>query len=180
MTNAPFTCIDELRDVESVNLYHKLMQEGKPAAQAFQTVLSGSRDHARTPMQWSGAENAGFTKGTPWIQVNPNYRQINAADEELSIDSVLHFYRNLIALRKASPALVYGEVIPVHCGSGNLLCYYRQLSGSRFYVELNLTGKHVKAVNTGLRGKLLFSNYTARRQEAVMRPYEANLYANTL
>lgn len=180
MTNAPFASIGELRDVESINLYHKLTQEGKSAAQALHTVLSGSRDHARTPMQWSGAENAGFTDGTPWIGVNPNCRQINAEDEELAKDSVLHFYRDLIALRKANPALIYGEVIPVRSGSGNLLCYYRQISGSRFYVELNLTGKAVKAVDTSLRGELLFSNYTTRRQEAVMRPYEANLYANAL
>jgi len=176
MTNTPFASIDELRDVESVNLYHKLIEEGKSSAEAFQTVLSGSRDHARTPMQWSGEKNAGFSEGTPWIQVNPDYYKINAADEESAIDSVLHFYRSLIALRKENPALIYGDVIPVKAAPKGLLCYFRRMDGQRFYIELNLTGKAVKNVNTGLRGTLLYSNYTTRREGAVMRPYEANLY----
>ncbi len=176
MTNTPFSSISELRDVESINLYHKLVREGKSATQAFQTVLSGSRDHARTPMQWSGAENAGFSNATPWIRINPDYKKINAADEALSVDSILHFYRALIALRKANPALIYGDVIPVQANPKDLLCYYRRLDGKRFYAEMNLTGRTVKNVNTGLRGELLFSNYSTRREGAVMRPYEANLY----
>ena len=176
MTNTPFASIDELRDVESVNLYHKLMDEGKSSVEAFRTVLSGSRDHARTPMQWSGEKNAGFSEGTPWIRVNPDYFKINAADEENAIDSVLHFYRSLIALRKENPALVYGDVIPVTASPKGLLCYFRRMDGQRFYVELNLTGKTVQHVNTGMRGTLLYSNYTTRREGAVMRPYEANLY----
>ena len=175
--NGGFRQLSDYRDLESVNWFHAYTRAGLATQEEMLAALGArSRDHARTPMQWSGEKNAGFSEGTPWIQVNPDYYKINAADEESAIDSVLHFYRSLIALRKENPALIYGDVIPVKAAPKGLLCYFRRMDGQRFYIELNLTGKAVKNVNTGLRGTLLYSNYTTRREGAVMRPYEANLY----
>lgn len=80
-----------------------------------------SRDHARTPMQWDASENAGFTSGTPWLMVNPDYVRVNAAAQESDPDSVLNYYRRLIALRKERPAMVYGEFTEYEAGRGGRL-----------------------------------------------------------
>lgn len=137
MTNYPFTCEDELRDVESINL----LGEAKKAdnvAWAWNGILKKGRDNARTPMQWDASDNAGFTTGTPWIGVNPNYPQINVESAMADEESILHFYKKLIALRNGSETLKYGDftlLLPEH---PQLFIYSRTLSDEKITVCCNL------------------------------------------
>lgn len=180
MTNTTFTCPEDLRDVEALNRLAGL--EAKYAAAgaegediAFETVAWGTRDHARTPMQWDNSQNAGFTEGTPWIGVNPNYPVINAKNEQENPDSVFHFYRKIIALRHHHEALVYGEFSPVFLRDKNTFCFFRIGGGEKFYVEVNLTGEDQKRPGPLTpEHRLLLGNYGGTA--ALLRPYEANVY----
>ena len=113
MTNCPFGPIENYRDIESVNAYHELTQAGlREPEELLSCIAYKSRDNARTPMQWDDSENAGFTTGKPWIMVNPNYTTLNARAELADEDSVFHYYRRLIALRRESEwksEIVYGD-----------------------------------------------------------------------
>lgn len=174
MTNCVFSSIDELRDVESLRLFNELTEKGKTKDEALKFILNGARDHARTPMQWNSDKNAGFSIGEPWIKVNPNYTEINAAFEEASDVSILNFYRKIIALRKKNPALVYGEFERAN-NDKNTFCYYRKYGSETFYIEMNLT-KHYVNRKTKINGyKLLSSNY-GMTEKGKLRPYEANVY----
>ena len=123
-----------------------------------------SRDNARTPMQWSGEENAGFTTGTPWLKVNPNYRRINVADQERDPDSVLRYYRRLIALRKCDEyreLFTYGTFVPAFTDREGIMAYYRQLDGVRVLVAANF-GKEIASLTLEYPAKkLLLSNMDA-------------------
>ena len=109
MTNAPFASIDDYRDIQSLNHYAEAVSTGADPETALAMLRVSSRDNARTPMQWDDTENAGFTTGTPWIAVNPNYKEINARAEIADEDSVFHHYRRLIELRHTEPAVVHGD-----------------------------------------------------------------------
>ena len=109
MTNVAFETIADYNDVESLNIYHELVDEkGQDPQAALNLLHARSRDNARTPMQWDGTPQAGFTQGKPWLKVNPNYPEINVADALRNPDSIYHYYQKLIALRKSVPAVVYG------------------------------------------------------------------------
>lgn len=129
MENMPFTSIDDVDDISTLNEYQTALQAGLSPEQALQAVARYSRDNARTPMQWTGQPNAGFTTGTPWLKVNPNYTSINAAAQTDDPYSVRNFYKQLIALRK-NPAyketIVYGSLEPVWEDRHNLMAYYRK------------------------------------------------------
>ena len=110
MTNTVFNSVDDFRDLESVNAYRELVESGLYTdGDMFPKIAHKSRDNARTPMQWDASENAGFTTGTPWIAVNPNYKKINVADQLKREDSVFHYYQKLIRLRKENEIIVYGN-----------------------------------------------------------------------
>lgn len=129
MENMPFTSIDDVDDISTLNEYQTALQAGLSPEQALQAVARYSRDNARTPMQWTDQPNAGFTTGTPWLKVNPNYTSINAAAQTDDPYSVRNFYKQLIALRK-NPAyketIVYGSLEPVWEDRHNLMAYYRK------------------------------------------------------
>ncbi|MFV0414114.1 MAG: alpha-glucosidase [Oscillospiraceae bacterium] len=174
MTNNAFAGPEEFRDVEAINLYRELLPAKGPE-DAFTHVMAGLRDHARTPMQWSAGENAGFTTGTPWLVVNTNHTRINTEAEAEDPDSVLNFYKAMIALRKGSEALVYGEFHPVFLSNKNTFCYFRKSEGESYYVEINLTGQEQKRPGPLTGGHLLVAgNYGG--VVGLLRPYEANLY----
>ena len=129
MENAPFTSIDEIDDISTINEYQTALKAGFSPEKAMQAVSKFSRDNARTPMQWSKDKNAGFTTGTPWLKLNPNYPVINAAAQQDDPDSVLSFYKKLIALRKNpeyKDTLVYGSLEPLWENQHNLMAYYRK------------------------------------------------------
>ena len=106
MTNVRFEDISQYRDIEIFNMYKERMQQGYSKSEIWESIYAKGRDNARTPMQWNGSTHGGFTEGTPWIGVNPNYRQINAKAERENPNSVYHYYRRLIQLRKLYPVFV--------------------------------------------------------------------------
>ncbi len=129
MENVPFSSIDEIDDISTLDEYQVALNAGLSPADALHAVAKFSRDNARTPMQWSGEANAGFTTGKPWLKVNPNYTSINAADQLDDPDSVRSFYKELIALRKDpdyKETVVYGELKPYLEEQHNLMAYYRK------------------------------------------------------
>lgn len=129
MENLPFSSIDEVDDISSRDEYQVALHAGLTEAEALRAIAAHSRDNARTPMQWSGQANAGFTDGTPWLKVNPNYTSINAAAQIGDEDSVYTFYKKLIALRKNPvyrETVVYGTLEPVWRERHNLMAYYRK------------------------------------------------------
>ncbi len=129
MENVPFTSIDEVDDISTLDEYKIALNAGLSPEQALKAVSKYSRDNARTPMQWTNQPNAGFTTGTPWLKVNPNYTTINAAAQQDDPDSVRSFYKQLIALRKNEEykeTIVYGILEPVWEDRHNLMAYYRK------------------------------------------------------
>ena len=138
MTNFPFTSEEELRDVESLNLLAQARKEGREAW-AWNGILHKGRDNARTPMQWEDAPQAGFTTGRPWIAVNPNYHDINVRKAQADPDSILCFYRELLALRQREDALLRGSfrlLLPDH---PQLLAYERVFGSERITVCCNFS-----------------------------------------
>ena len=126
MTNYPFQRPSDFRDIESVNAYREWCSEGRLSHEVFWPCITfKSRDNARTPVQWDDSPHAGFTTGTPWIAVNPNYTEINAKAETANPDSVFHYYKKLIALRKAYPVVVYGKYEMMMEDSEELYVYTR-------------------------------------------------------
>lgn len=129
MENTVFSSIDEVDDISTLDEYQVALDAGLSPKEALKAVSKFSRDNARTPMQWSDKENAGFTSGTPWLKVNPNYTKINAAAQLDNPDSVRSFYKKLIALRKDpeyKETIVYGVLVPVWEEQHNLMAYYRK------------------------------------------------------
>ena len=186
MTNAPFRSIDDYRDVQSTNYYRTAVAEGRAPQQALGVLARMSRDHARTPMQWSDDEHAGFTTGTPWIMVNPNYRQINAADQRDDEHSVLRYHRDLIQLRHDHRALTYGAYEPFALDHRTVWIYRRRGADETLLVVLNVAEAPLsffdasEAVPGGAALSLLLSNYAAdvpdHPAQLRLRPYEARVY----
>ena len=175
MVNRDFSSIDELRDVESLNLYEELTKT-MSEADAFKIILSGTRDHARTPMQWTDGEYAGFSECEPWIDGGNDYKSCNAAAQAGDKDSVLNYYRSLFALRGAHNALIYGDIKIVDKNEKNLFSYWRSDSSEAFFVECNL-GSAMKE----RRGRLpdamrVLSNYSDTPKK-LLRPYEAVIWS---
>lgn len=172
MTDYPFTSIEEYRDIETLNFYQKLKEEGIEEKEILKRLFYGSRDHARIPMQWNSEENAGFTKGAPWIKVHPNYRTVNVESEEKEEGSVLRFYRKMIALRKENEALIYGSFTQLKTDR-NIFAYERELDGKKYMVIMNLTDRERNYPFT-VDQKMISSNYDSYSNR--LRPFEANIF----
>jgi oligo-1,6-glucosidase len=141
MTNFPFTRIEQYDDISARNLWRDQVLGGKVTAAEFLPELAKtSRDNARTPMQWSKSVNAGFTSGTPWLSVNPNYATINVASEQADRASVLNHYRALIALRRKTPALQYGAYDDVDPTHPQVYAYTRTFGSARYLTVINFSG----------------------------------------
>ncbi|MFC4553296.1 MULTISPECIES: glycoside hydrolase family 13 protein [Halorussus] len=137
MTNYPFSEPEEVDDVSARNYLERRREAGDPVEDIMEAIEYGSRDNARTPMQWSDEENAGFTEGDPWLQINPNYETVNAADARSREDSVWHYYRDLVEFRDDTPAAVYGEYDLLLPDDPDIYAYTRTLGDSRLLVVLN-------------------------------------------
>ena len=155
MTNYPFTVEEELRDIESLNLLSRARKEGGEDW-AWQGILQKGRDNARTPMQWDNTAQAGFTTGTPWISVNPNYTYINVSDAAKDPDSILNFYRQLIELRKNSKVLKYGDFTLLLPEDPQLFAYRRSDGGEEILVCCNFSDR--EAAFPFREGKILLSD----------------------
>lgn len=178
MTNMPFADISEVRDIESINAYHEMSEAGLISKEdMLRFICLKGRDNARTPMQWDDSENAGFTTGTPWIGVNPNYKTINAEAARADKDSVFHYYRKLIAMRKEEPILAYGHYALLEPDNESLYVYTRELDGQKLLVICNFTKD---AVNYDIPAEfdgaqILIGNYgrTEAQGAIEVKPYEA-------
>lgn len=140
MQNARFNSVDEFDDISTKDQYRMAREAGLSDAEALAVCSAMSRDNARTPMQWKDAPQAGFTSGTPWLKVNDNYPVINVEKEEGQPDSVLHYYRKLIALRKSGEyreLFTYGKFEPAYENVDHVMAYYRILQGRRVLVAAN-------------------------------------------
>lgn len=139
MTNPHFDDISQYRDVESLNYYRILLDQGKTSSEAMEILQARSRDDGRTPVQWAVEENAGFTTGTPWIGLGSNYRTINAETQRQDPDSILAFYKTLIHLRKEKKVIAEGKIDFLEKENKNVLAYRRTLDGEELIVFNNLT-----------------------------------------
>ena len=180
MTNVVFPTIDDYRDIETLHMYRDRMAAGYDEVDVMRSIYAKSRDNARTPMQWDTSANAGFTTGTPWMQVNPNYTAINAADEAADGSSVFHYYQTLIRLRKQYPIFSEGDFTLLFADHPALFAYQRRLGDQvmtvlcNFYEEpLTLPAAQVSTLPLGA---LLLGNYDAPADAAHFRPYEARIY----
>lgn len=140
MTNAPFGGLEDFRDIESINAYNELVGSGRMGSEEMLGFLRyKSRDNSRTPMQWDAGKNAGFSEGEPWIMVNPNYKEINAAEQLSRPDSVFRFYQELIRLRHTHKLIVYGSYDLILPEDRQLFAYTRTLGDQRLLCVVNLS-----------------------------------------
>lgn len=179
MTNAGFTSISEYRDVESLNYYEILCKQGKSSEQALEIIGQRSRDNSRTPMQWSDEEFAGFSKGKPWLAVNPNYTWINAKSQIGDATSILEYYKQLIALRKNKPVIAEGSISFLYQEIDKVLAYKRNLEEEEILVfnnfsaeEKTITLTHSLEVYTKILGNY-DSIVTKDPMTIILRSYEA-------
>ncbi len=176
MTNCPWNSLDEINDIESSNNVRQNIAKGLVKEEdALEIMRRQSRDNARTPMQWDDSENAGFTKGRPWLRINPNYETINAKDASDRGDSVFGYYRELIRLRKESDLIVYGDFNMLYEDSDEIFAYTRSLGDEKLFVACNFTDHVVDIAipHEYQTGKRLIGNYPDNRPAGLLRPYEA-------
>lgn len=180
MTNITFRQIEEYRDVETLNAYKEVVEKNGDIPDFIKSVISNGRDNARTPIQWSSDEQAGFSKGEPWIKVNPNHTEINVADQEEDSESVLNFYRKAIATRKRFTTLTYGDFELIEEEHPSVFAYKRSDSEAEFLVVINFSGEELE-FETGVQldsSKILVSNYPNIKYLGTvvkMQPWEAFL-----
>ena len=180
MTNAPYP-LEELRDLESINAYHEMVEKGMPEADALAAIHRMMRDNARTPMQWTDGPHAGFTSGTPWMMVNPNYTQINAAAALADPDSVFYTYQKLIALRKTHPVFVEGDFTLLCPEDEQVFAYLRRGAGQELLAAVNLSGRSAPfALPEAFAGCEPLLATQGAPQAGVLRPWEAQLYLREL
>ncbi len=180
MTNYPFKGPEDFHDIESIHAYEEWCKSGIVSHEEFWPCITRlSRDNARTPMQWDDSSQGGFTTGTPWMPVNPNYREINAKAALEDPDSVFYFYQKLIALRKSCPVIVHGEYRLLLPDSEELFVYERRLGDERLLTACNFTDRDVEFVmpKEFEGGKCLIANYKEPGEAGRLRPYEAVVMA---
>ena len=175
MINMPFESPEDFRDIEAINAYADLISSGAMTkAEAFEAVSWKSRDNARTPMQWDATEHAGFTTGTPWIRVNPAYKDINAADAMAREDSVFHYYRKLIALRHERAVITEGDFTLLDPDHPYAFVYSRETENEKLICFSNFTEKTFSYPLPEQADEILIANYKDRKDtDKTIRPYEA-------
>lgn len=174
MTNVRFEDISQYRDIEIFNMYKERMQQGYSKSEIWESIYAKGRDNARTPMQWNGSTHGGFTEGTPWIGVNPNYRQINAKAERENPNSVYHYYRRLIQLRKEYPVFVEGKFELLLEEDEQIFAYTRTNESCEMLVCANFSGQNVNCelLSEWWQAKQLIHNVQGKLGEE-LKPYEA-------
>lgn len=178
MTNCPFNTLDNFRDLESINAFHELTEQGKMTEEDMMAAIGyKGRDNARTPMQWDDSAYAGFSTANPWIMVNPNYTKINAKDQVNREDSVFKYYQKLIKLRHESELIVYGTYDLILDDDKDIYAYIRTLGDEKLIVYCNFSEntREVELPEEFTNGKVLISNYSDAKanQKITLRPYEA-------
>ena len=178
MTNCPFNTLDNFRDLESINAFHELTEQGKMTEEDMMAAIGyKGRDNARTPMQWDDSTYAGFSTANPWIMVNQNYTKINAKDQVNREDSVFKYYQKLIKLRHESELIVYGTYDLILDDDKDIYAYIRTLGDEKLIVYCNFSEntREVELPEEFTNGKVLISNYIDAKvnHKITLRPYEA-------
>ena len=174
MTNVRYP-LEEYRDIETLGMYRKYKALGWPEEKILRSIHARSRDNARTPMQWSGAENAGFTTGTPWLKVNPNYQTINADNQLSNPDSVFSYYQRLIRLRKGYPVFREGTFRLVLADHEDIFAYTRTTATAQLLVVCNFRGADIEDP-LAIGETPILCNYPDQPLSGRLRPYEARFY----
>ena len=177
MTNAYFNKLEDYRDIESIHAFEEMTENGLLTEEEMMSALKAvSRDNARTPMQWDDSENAGFTIGTPWIKVNPNYLQINAKAALEDKDSVFYYYQKLIQMRKEYEIIVDGIFEGLLEDDENIYAYQRKLGNQTLIVACNFSDKKVPCTlfEGAAGGKEMIANYK-NHETGILKPYEARV-----
>lgn len=175
MTNYPIMNIDEVEDIEAVNMYYDRLANGYAVEDIIAAINTKGRDNARTPIQWDDSDNAGFTTGTPWLHVNPNYKHINVQHNLENTDSIFHTYRRLIQLRQNNPIIVWGDFELIENTPEDVFAYYRLYEGQKWLVVANISSQENEFSVDEEVTEIIISNYY--RQEIVVKqvtlqPYE--------
>lgn len=183
MTNYPFETIDDFDDVHAKNIYNQELKKGMTKEAVLEMLGRISRDNTRTPMQWDDTKNAGFTTGTPWLKVNPNYEEINVFVQERKEDSLLNFYKKMIQLKKENLTLTYGTFDLIYPEDKNVFAYTRTLEDEQFIILGNLSHDKVTLKTDDkldlTKEKQVLNNYPIDKQSAdvfTLMPFEARVY----
>ena len=185
MTNVRFD-IEDYKDIETLNMYKERLKNGYPVQEIMESIYAKGRDNARTPMQWDGSKHSGFTGGTPWIKVNPNYTDINAKAEMEDENSVFHYYKRLIRLRKANSVFVDGKFTLLLEKDERIFAYSRKNDQEEILVIGNFYETPVRCRllkewnNKEESAELLISNYSNILEGELLQPYEARIYKKLL
>ena len=173
MTNAPYP-VEELRDLESINAYNEMVERGMSESDALAAIHRMMRDNARTPMQWTAGPHAGFTDGDPWMMVNPNYTEINAAAALADPDSVFYTYQKLIALRKTHRVFAEGDFTLLCPEDEQVFAYLRRGAGQEMLVAVNLSGRSAPfALPEAFAGRAPLLATQGAPLAGALRPWEA-------
>ena len=176
MTNVSFHTLEEYDDVEVKNLHQEWKDQGRDTSSLLKAVQEQGRDNARTPMQWSNEPNAGFTSSRPWLTINPNYVDINVQDALADTSSIFHYYKSLLAFRKANKTLVYGQLEMLLPTSETLCTYKRRDKNGDFLVVLNFSEEECSLEGIDLDGyHIVIANLMEESEP--LRPWEARVYS---
>jgi oligo-1,6-glucosidase len=183
MTNYPFQGIEDFNDIAVRNGWRDDVQTGKVDGDLFlNNMRRTSRDNARTPMQWDSSADGGFTTGgKPWLKVNPNYKEINAAAETVDPGSIYNYYRRMIAMRARTPALIYGDFRDLDPANPGVFAYCRTLAATSYLVVLNFSGNAIDYSLPGeiVAGRLTIGNRDSHEEKTSklhLQPWEARVY----
>src|SRR5699024_1130646 len=181
MTNVQFNSIEDYDDVKMKNYYQQERIAGRPHEESMQVIWKNGRDNSRTPMQWTKESQAGFTTGLPWMKVNPNYPDINVEQNLNDPDSIYHYYRKMIELRKSSDTLIYGTYDLIVEDHEQVYAYTRTLDDDRYVIIVNMFDQETRL---DLSGEMTFTNLKMSNYHLddelnpnmTLRPYEARVY----
>ena len=183
ITNVNFESIKDYRDIETLNYYEEKLSKGENPWDIMSRIHTSSRDNARTPMQWDESENAGFTDGTPWMNLNPNFTEINVKKALEDQNSIYYYYKELIALRKKYEVFVYGDCELLYPDDENIFAYVRTLERQKFLILLNFFQNDVEfkmpADIPWAGAKILIGNYNVKNSlqpSMHLKTYEACIY----
>ena len=183
MTNVHFKTVEEYQDVQSTGLYYSKLEQGMAHEDIMEIIWATARGNSRTPMQWDETVNGGFSSGTPWLAVNPNYKEINVAQQLADEESILNFYKKMIQLKKSHDVFTYGEYDLTLDNHPAIYAYTRTLDHEQVLILSNLTDQEVAFELEEMNlvfDQLMLSNYKVEEHEPMMKgtlkPYEARVY----
>ncbi|SDO35130.1 alpha-glucosidase [Halobacillus aidingensis] len=178
MTNVQFPSIEDYDDVAIKNFYKKETERGVPHEEVMSVIWRTGRDNSRTPMQWSAEDSAGFTTGTPWLKVNPNFREINVAAEQNNRDSIYYYYQKMIQIRNQEKALIYGDYTPFLEEHDQIFSYIRSGEEGKYMILANLSSERAffNWPDEFAANQVLLCNYTGPLEHSLLQPFEARVY----